>query len=124
MKPFQDNFQQATYNYVYNFLFPRSADSVIMDQISTDMSSDPPDIGIASMANLRNGDFSGVLKEVVALNVPVWLMNIEFFPTDYNAMDSLGFHVVTLPEVGHFPMLEKPEVFNNLFVETLEEIDQ
>jgi pimeloyl-ACP methyl ester carboxylesterase len=123
MEPFRDNFRQATYNYVYRWLFPGSADSVIRDKIATDMSSDPPEIGIATMANLRNSDFSSLLKEVKALNVPVLLMNIDLFPTDYAAMDSLGFQVVALNDVGHFPMLEKPDDFNTEFLKILSGIE-
>lgn len=123
IQPFFDNFQQHTYNYVNYVLFPATADSAIREKIAVDMSSAPPETGTGSIADMWKGDYTDLMGKIVDLNIPVWLMNIEMFPTDYRAMDSLGFQVVPLPGVGHFPMLEKPEVFNDLFLKVLEDID-
>ena len=122
IQPFYSDFRQHTYNYVNYALFPPSADTVIREQIAQDMSSAPPEIGTGSIVNMWKGDYSELMQGVTELNVPVWLMNIEMFPTDYHAMDSLGFQVIPLPGVGHFPMLEKPEMFNQVFVRVLKEI--
>ena len=123
IQPFMDNFQQHTYNYVNYVLFPLTADSLIKEKVAQDMSSAPPEVGTGSIKEMWGGNYSDLMHRISMLDVPVWLMNIELFPTDYKAMDSLGFQVVSLPEVGHFPMLEKPDVFNDLFVKTLAEID-
>ena len=124
IQPYYDSFRQHTYDYVNNVLFPPSADSAIKEKIAQDMSSAPPEVGTGSIISMWGGNYSDVLEGVVNLDVPVWLMNIEMFPTDYKAMDSLGFQVVALPGVGHFPMLEKPDVFNGLFLEALKEMGE
>jgi pimeloyl-ACP methyl ester carboxylesterase len=123
LQPYLDDFQQHTYNYVSDLLFPPTADSAIRERVARDMASAPPEIGTGSIVNMWGGDYSGLMENINRLDIPVWLMNIEMFPTNYKAMDSLGFQVVSLPGVGHFPMLEKPEVFNKLFLGTLMEID-
>jgi len=118
-QPYLDNFQEHTYNYVNYALFPQTADSVIKDKIARDMSSAPPEVGTGSIINMWSGNYSDLMGDITDLGVPVLLMNVEMFPTDYKAMDSLGFEVVSLPGVGHFPMLEKPEVFTDVFIKTI-----
>ena len=123
IQPFRDNFQQHTFNYVNYVLFPTTADSVIKEKVAQDMSSAPPEVGTGSIVNMWKGDYSDLMRDISVMDVPVWLMNIELFPTDYKAMDSLGFHVVSLTDVGHFPMLEKPDLFNQKFIGILSEIE-
>lgn len=118
------DFKNFTYDYVFDGLFPPEADTVIRHQIAEDMSSGPAVVGIGSLENMWSGDFTETIQAVVNLNVPIILINIELWKTNLEAMNELGFEVLTMGDVGHFLMLEDPDRFNILFDEALKMISE
>ena len=41
-------------------------------------------------------------------------------PTDAESLGRYGVSAVTMPEAGHFPMMEDPDTFNRLLAEAIE----
>jgi len=54
-------------------------------------------------------------KQLAKLKQPLYLINAESPPTDTTALQALGiqYQLLSIPESGHFPMIEKPKVFVN-----------
>jgi len=119
---YRKDFKNFAYNWVYNGMFPPEADSVIMYQIAEDMSSGPSEVGIGAIVDMWSGDYTETIQEVINLNMPVILINIELWETNLEAINELGFEVLTMGDVGHFLMLEDPDRFNVLFDEALKRI--
>ena len=42
------------------------------------------------------------------------------WPTDTESLGRYGVSAVTMPEAGHFPMMEDPDTFNRLLAEAIE----
>jgi pimeloyl-ACP methyl ester carboxylesterase len=81
--------------------------------ITEDMASGPPEVGIGAMENILDFDLRVVLAQVRA---PIHCINSDRHPTNQQGARkySASFQVHTIPGVGHFPMLENPEMFNEI----------
>lgn len=116
---YRKDFKNSSYVYVYNDMFPPDADSITRYQVAIDMSSGPAEVGLGALEDMWSGDYTETIDEVVSLNKPVVIINIELWPTDLEAMNRFGFDVLTMGDVGHFLMLEDPDRFNILLDEAL-----
>lgn len=58
------------------------------------------------------------------INVPVRFINSDKYPTNIKAAKrhKKDFNLKIIEGVGHFPMLEKPDEFNSVLNETIEEL--
>jgi len=119
-KSFEEDFVAATKEFVKG-LFPENADSNLVRMIAEDVSSAPPNIALASFRSLFKFDESANFDKI---NLPVRFINSEKFPTNVDAAKRhiKNFDLKIIKGTGHFPMLEKPEVFNNVLEETINEL--
>ena len=117
-KFFEDDFVSATKEFVKE-LFPVKADSNLVKMIAEDMSSAPPNIALASFRSLFKFDEAANFDKI---NLPVCFINSEKFPTNTEAAKRhiKSFVLKIIEGVGHFPMLEKPDEFNEVLDETIE----
>jgi len=53
-------------------------------------------------------------KTLQQLHLPVIAINPENAPTDVPSLEHYGVHVIFMPGVGHFLMMEDPKRFNGL----------
>jgi pimeloyl-ACP methyl ester carboxylesterase len=96
-------------------LLPEKADGKLKEWIGEKAASRDPAIAIALIKDLFALDQKKAFKEA---GVPVRCVNssggFQFYtPTAVNTNKKYAdFDVVTIPEVGHYPMLEKPKEFN------------
>ncbi|MCB0275163.1 MAG: alpha/beta hydrolase, partial [Calditrichaeota bacterium] len=59
------------------------------------------------------------------LSFPLNLINSDALPTATGGLEAScanGFRLLEIPATGHYPMLEKPEAFNQLLAEALKGI--
>jgi pimeloyl-ACP methyl ester carboxylesterase len=93
-------------------MFPPGSDPVLVEKVVSDMSSAPPEVAIsaASYAWSYGPEVTAALKE---LAIPLAAINPEMPPTDIESMKRYGIDVICIPGVGHFPMLEDPQTFND-----------
>jgi pimeloyl-ACP methyl ester carboxylesterase len=122
----RDNFVEATQNFVRTMLFAPNSDPVLVDKIVTDMASAPPEVGKGALeaeVNFQNNEIIHALKEAKA---PITCINSDMFPTNIetNQHHSPSFKAKIMPGVGHFNMMEDPEIFNRLLEETIQEFVQ
>ena len=119
-KMFEEDFTGTTKEFVKD-LFAENADSILVMKIADDMSSAPPDVALASFKSLFQFDEAANFDKI---NIPVRFINSDKFPTNTDATKRHinDFDVKIIKGVGHFPMLEKPEEFNKLLEETINEL--
>jgi pimeloyl-ACP methyl ester carboxylesterase len=118
LAPFRANFVGAARTFVRR-MFVSTSDATLVEHIVADMSAAPPDVGIGAseaildcIPNLQEG-----LREV---NAPIIVINADGWqPTHMETAQRYGIEVVLMSGVGHFVMLEAPEIFNRLLDETV-----
>ncbi len=111
IKSFEADFQGFTKFFVKS-MFPPGADSALVAWTAEDMSSAPPAVGIAVMrANLAYDP----APALAAIHVPICGINGSLFPVDIETGKRYAedFEVRIMEGLGHFPMLEDPEGFND-----------
>ena len=117
LAPFRGNFVEAPRKFVRDMFVP-SSDPALVEQIVADMSAAPQDVGIGAMEGLRSIDLNlrTALHEVSA---PIVAINSDYRPNNIDAAQRHGIEVVLMSNVGHFVMMEDPEVFNRLLDEAV-----
>lgn len=108
----RDDFPTAVTAFVRSMFLP-GADPALLEWVSTDMAAAPADIAVRvaehSIANGRA--IAGLLRD---LRLPVVAINSGWLPPDVESLSRHGVQVLTMPDVGHFAMLEAPGRFNEL----------
>jgi len=112
--PFEENFSDAVRNLVSAAMFVPESDPTLKAWIVEDMASAPPDVGVGALRNTILWATTTRSEALAALRVPVRLINSPLYPTDSEAANRHGMNVVIMSGVGHFAMMEDPEMFNAL----------
>ncbi len=100
-------------------MFLPGADAELVERIAADMSAAPPAIALDALEHSFGND-EAVLEGIRAVNKPVIAINPEQPPTDVEGLRRHGVETVSMADVGHFPMLEAPERFNDVLEATIE----
>ncbi|MEJ2493610.1 MAG: alpha/beta hydrolase [Ignavibacteriaceae bacterium] len=116
-KQFEDDFPATTKNYI-STIFGDEADSNLVKSISEDIASEPKDIALASFIGLFNFKEA---DEFDKIDIPVRFLNSDKFPTNTESAKKhiKDFDLRIIKGTGHFPMLEKPDEFNRLLEEII-----
>jgi len=107
---------------MFGGMLAEKSDAKLKDWLGAKASSRDPAIAIALMRDLFALDQKKALKEA---GVPVRCINsaggYQFFtPTAVETNKKYAdYDAVTIPDVGHYPMLEKPKEFNQKLGEVL-----
>lgn len=117
---FNENFVNSTIEFVKS-MFPPNADQILVEKISQDMSQAPPRVATSAMRNLFYYNPIPSLKEI---DLPIISINCDLYPVNIeeNKKHVKSFEVKTMKGVGHFIMLERPEEFNFLLSEAINEL--
>ena len=114
MAPFRADFVNATRAFVRK-MFPGSADASLVERVAMDMSSAPPRIALSAMeAAMTYG--RRVPAMLQQLRLPFLAINPGTPATDVSSLRRYRIDVALIPGVGHFPMMEAPQEFNNLLL--------
>ncbi|MBF0207880.1 MAG: alpha/beta hydrolase [Oligoflexia bacterium] len=115
------DFKSTVENILPQYLFAKSSPKAICSKIQNEFLAFDPNLAVSILEPLYKMDIREIAKKVI---VPVRAINSNFSPTncfnnqkyfhDYNYCEILG--------TGHYPMLEKPETFNQLLEETLKQM--
>lgn len=103
-------------------MFREGTDPALADRIVTEMCDTPPEISIALLRQFVDYEMGPALA---AVKVPVRYINAPSYPTnpDVNMKYQPDFSGVIVEDVGHFLMMERPEVFNALLRQTIEGLE-
>jgi len=115
--PFRQDFRGATLPFV-RAMFPPGADPALADWVAEDMASAPPAVALPALVEAWSAGslMPGLLAR---LGLPVVAINPSEPPSDAASLAAHGVSLVTMPGVGHFPMLEDPERFNAVLGEVV-----
>jgi pimeloyl-ACP methyl ester carboxylesterase len=113
--PFRTDYTQEIQNFAQGMIV-KGAGEPWAKQLEKDLKSAPPEVMIPSYESairlMYGHDVSTLLKD---LDVPVIVINsADNLPPKTESMEKDGVEVHTMSGVGHFPMMEDPEVFNSI----------
>jgi pimeloyl-ACP methyl ester carboxylesterase len=114
------NFAEATRELVRS-MFTSTSDPILVERVAADMSEAPPEIGLsAAEESQHRQDLAKAFEEV---QVPIRCIHSDRGTINIEAArrHSSSFEAVYMREVGHFVMMEDPEMFNRLLAEIVEE---
>jgi pimeloyl-ACP methyl ester carboxylesterase len=121
--PIRSDFVKATKDFVRTMFVP-DADPDLVERIVADMSSAPPEVGIAAFEGNFDYWVNDITRVVKATTVPITCINSDKYPSNPEGNRKLNpsFNLKIMNGVGHFVMLEDPETFNRLLEETIQEL--
>lgn len=106
----------ATVQAVVRGLFGAGADPALVDRIAGAMAAAPPAIAVPTVRAAL--EYAHQVPALLAtLDLPVVAINPEQPASDAAALQRHGVELASLPDVGHFAMLEAPERFNALLAQ-------
>lgn len=125
-KPFEQDFasgMREALRHEHDF-FTAKTNPVLIERIVAKMSSAPAEVGVGAfqaMLDFANESERPRLSEV---KVPLVCINAILDPKKVEAGRKYApqFEVLTLPDAGHFLMMEYPDEFNALLEKTLAEM--
>ncbi len=119
-KPLRADFRKGADAFVRE-MFPKTADPALVDEVAADVASAPPEVAIATFDSLATYD---IRPAIAALTVPIRSVNCDLWPTRVgeNRRTYAKYDVVILPGLGHFPMLEAPQLFNETLAGVLRDL--
>lgn len=120
--PFYTDFPSSVHAFVQT-MFPPHADSALVATISADMASAPKNVAMSAFENLFN--YSTRMEEILkTIDLPFYAINSDKYPTqiEENRKYVKSFEAKIIEGIGHFPMLENPDLFNGLLIETINDI--
>jgi pimeloyl-ACP methyl ester carboxylesterase len=115
--PFREDFENTVDEFARG-LFPASADAALVDRVAREMADTPREAAIGSIgyALNRHPPLIAALKEISA---PLVAINPDVSPTDVGSLSAHGIETVIVEGVGHFLMLEDPDQFNAMLLNSL-----
>lgn len=123
LEALKSNFADVASGYAQAALFHVSTDSLVKNRVIHDIKAVDAKAGVSSLEELfkylpiESGQLSQLKKKL-------YLINSDATPTNTEGLDNAGiaYEVVKINATGHYPMLEKPQAFNELLSKTIQKI--
>lgn len=117
---YESDFVGTCTNFVTN-MFADDADRALVERVRDDMCGGESAIGVELMRVFPGFDAADALR---AVEKPVRAINAAANPTavEINRKYNADFEVILMEDVGHFPMLERPDEFNRRLLEVVGEL--
>lgn len=96
---------------------PRLVDSVAAKALATDPGT-VIDVLVSKMHNEPT-----LLETLSEIAAPVSAINPDFKPNDESSFSSHGVQLRVMANVGHFVMMEDPDMFNDELADILKQLD-
>lgn len=117
---FEADFFGACDGFVRRMFLP-DADPGLVDRVANGMCDAPPEVALTLLKQYFDWD---IPESMSAVEMPLRCINGTVEPTrvEVNRRYSPDYEALIMDGVGHFPMLERPEEFNRLLAEVVEEL--
>jgi pimeloyl-ACP methyl ester carboxylesterase len=91
--------------------------------IETQIRCFPPDRALSILEIFTSYDMA---SEMQAVKAPIRGLNADLWPTNVegNCRYAPGYDAAIMKDVGHYPMLERPEEFNRHLAQIVDELAQ
>lgn len=122
MELMEKDFKNIAPSYAENVLFHPSTDGTVKARVKQDFAASDPDVGFSSLKELVNYSAQEPAK-LAQLKYKLHLINSDYMPINLDGLEKYcrnSFAVVNIEETGHYPMIEKPDKFNELLQKTIE----
>lgn len=108
---YRSDFKSAVENLLPQYLFTEKTPAEVKKRLQDEFLQNEPEMVINLLKPLYQTDFRKIAEQV---HVPVIAINSDASPTNLEANRKYlkNYDYVTITEVGHYPMLEKPAEFN------------
>lgn len=109
--------------YVDQYLIYEGTDSLVRKRIIEDYREANPETSIPAIQTYLDYPYSEQ-ERLANLTVPLFLISSDMSPVDTVGLQNTGlkYSVFEMSQTGHFPMVEQPDVFNQMLAEILKEI--
>jgi pimeloyl-ACP methyl ester carboxylesterase len=115
-----ENFSQFMRQFTRSFFLPTS-DPALSKKVIADMSSAPPQVGLAVIIGMADAYKRGIAGAFEQVSVPIRCINSSrnVVNLEVARRHARSFDVKYMTGVGHFVMMEDPTTFNRLLDETI-----
>jgi pimeloyl-ACP methyl ester carboxylesterase len=120
---YRSDFKSAVENMLPQYLFAEKTPADVQRRLQDEFLMNSPDAAINALKPLYEMDLQSMAK---VLDIPVRAINSDAQPLtslENNRKYFKDYNYHTITETGHYPMLERPDKFNELLNETLKEIN-
>jgi pimeloyl-ACP methyl ester carboxylesterase len=120
---YRKDFNAAVKALLPQFLFTENTPTRVKDQLLEEFAQNDGEFAIKALKPLFEMDIRAIATQI---KIPVRAINSDAQPTqiDHNRKYLKDFNYKIISGTGHYPMLEKPDEFNSLLDETLEELTE
>jgi pimeloyl-ACP methyl ester carboxylesterase len=120
VQPMKDDFPKGAEAFVRQ-MFVKNTDPKLVDEVVAIVTHADPAVGISTLENYFK---SSVLPLAPGIDVPLWCLNADLWPTkpDVNSKYVKSYHLRIMPGVGHFLMLESADEFNRQLEDIIKKI--
>lgn len=117
------NYSEMVEQYAEAYLFQQSTTEAVRSRVINDFVSADSIAAIASIEALFNYS-DNEASALAKVRQEVFLINSSTTPTSLQVYDSLGVSctLLSIDSTGHYPMIEKPQEFNQLLATALKHI--
>lgn len=118
---YRNDFKNAVENILPQYLFAEKTPPEVREKLQNEFLQNTSEAAIELLRPLYKKDFREAASN---LKVPVRAINSDNSPTnpDNNRKYLKDYDYVEIAGVGHYPMLENPEKFNQLLEQTIKEL--
>ncbi len=118
---YRADFKHAVENFLPQYLFAEKTPAAVKERLQKEFLQNEPELVINLLKPLYKTDFKSIAEKV---QIPVIAINSDESPTNIegNRKYLKNYDYITITEVGHYPMLEKPEEFNKILDEVLQRL--
>lgn len=117
---FESDFKKTTTGFVKG-LFAKNSKPELVEKVVNDMSSAPKLVAISAFLNLADYNNNTLMGRLDGFDKPVISINTDLNPTNVKENKKYfgNYNVVIMKGLGHFPMLEDVNGFNDILEQVI-----
>nr|WP_315201741.1 alpha/beta hydrolase [uncultured Flavobacterium sp.] len=118
---YRNNFELAVKNILPQYLFVEATPDLVKEKLQNEFLQNESDFAINALKPLYLMDVNKIAQLVT---IPVRAINSDASPTnlDNNRKYLKDYDCTIIPKTGHYPMLEKPDEFNEILNNLINEL--
>lgn len=118
---FEADFAGTCDSLVRGYFFLPDSDPDLVDRVASGMCDAQPEVALTIWKQFLEWDFPKLMS---AVDLPLRCINATYEETkvEVNRKYARDYEVLLIEDTGHFPMLERPDEFNRLLAEVVEEL--